>query len=98
MTFAPVAAPDCRMGWKVSTTTEEEVLMPKTSSSYRVVELLPARRETHNYLDLYWWKHSIYALLEVDVTRARQAITEHKAQTGEHSRSPATWLIAWPAR
>jgi hypothetical protein len=83
MTFAPVAAPDCRMGWKVSTTTEEEVLMPKTSSSYRVVELLPARRETHNYLDLYWWKHSIYALLEVDVTRARQAIAEHKAQTGE---------------
>jgi hypothetical protein len=65
------------------TTTEEEVLMPKTSPSYRVVELPPARRETHNYLDLYWWKHSIYALLELDVTRARQAIAEHQAQTGE---------------
>jgi hypothetical protein len=48
-----------------------------------VVELPPARCETHNYLDLYWWKHSIYALLELDVTRARQAIAEHKAQTGE---------------
>lgn len=57
--------------------------MPKTSPSYRVVELPPSRRETHNYLDVYWWKHSIYALLEVDVTRARQAIAEHKAQTGE---------------
>jgi pyruvate/2-oxoglutarate dehydrogenase complex dihydrolipoamide acyltransferase (E2) component len=33
--------------------------------------------------DLYWWKHSIYALLEVDVSRARQAIAAHKAQTGE---------------
>jgi pyruvate/2-oxoglutarate dehydrogenase complex dihydrolipoamide acyltransferase (E2) component len=57
--------------------------MPKTSLSYRVVELPPARRQTHNYLDLYWWKHSIYALLEVDVTTARQFIEEHKAQTGE---------------
>jgi pyruvate/2-oxoglutarate dehydrogenase complex dihydrolipoamide acyltransferase (E2) component len=57
--------------------------MPKTSPSYRVVELPPSRRETHNYLDLYWWKHSIYALLEVDVSRARQAIAAHKAQTGE---------------
>ena len=33
--------------------------------------------------DLYWWKHSIYALLEVDVTRVRQFIEEHEAQTGE---------------
>ena len=49
----------------------------------RVVELPPSRRETHNYLDLYWWKHSIYALLEVDVTRTRQFIEDHKAQTGE---------------
>jgi pyruvate/2-oxoglutarate dehydrogenase complex dihydrolipoamide acyltransferase (E2) component len=57
--------------------------MPNTSLSYRVIELPPSRRETHNYLDLYWWKHSIYALLEVDVTRARQFIEEHKAQSGE---------------
>jgi hypothetical protein len=57
--------------------------MPKMSPSYRVVEIPPARRDTHNYLDLYWWKHSIYALLEVDVTRVRQFIEEHEAQTGE---------------
>jgi hypothetical protein len=57
--------------------------MPKTPLSYRVVEMPPARRDTHNYLDLYWWKHSIYALLEVDVTTARQFIDEHEAQTGE---------------
>jgi hypothetical protein len=48
---------------------------------YRVVEIPPARRDTHNYLDLYWWKHSIYGLLEVDVTRVRQFIEEHEAQT-----------------
>jgi pyruvate/2-oxoglutarate dehydrogenase complex dihydrolipoamide acyltransferase (E2) component len=57
--------------------------MPKTALSYRVVEVPRARRHTHNYLDLYWWKHSIYALLEVDVTRIRQFIAEHEAQTGE---------------
>jgi pyruvate/2-oxoglutarate dehydrogenase complex dihydrolipoamide acyltransferase (E2) component len=57
--------------------------MPKTPLSDRVVEIPPARRHTHNYLDLYWWKHSIYALLEVDVTRVRQFIEEHEAQTGE---------------
>ena len=57
--------------------------MPKTSLSYRVVEVPPARRGTPSYLDLYWWKHNIYALLEVDVTVPRQFIEEHKAQTGE---------------
>ena len=57
--------------------------MPKASLSYRVVELPASRRITHNYLDLYWWKHSIYALLEVDVTDARQFIENHKARTGE---------------
>lgn len=57
--------------------------MPKTVLSNRVVELPPARRQTHNYLDLYWWKHSIYALLEVDVTDVRRFIEEHEAQTGE---------------
>jgi pyruvate/2-oxoglutarate dehydrogenase complex dihydrolipoamide acyltransferase (E2) component len=57
--------------------------MPKMSPSYRVVKIPPARRDTHNYLDLYWWKHSIYALLEVDVTRVRQFIKEHEAHMGE---------------
>jgi pyruvate/2-oxoglutarate dehydrogenase complex dihydrolipoamide acyltransferase (E2) component len=57
--------------------------MSNTALPYRVVEIPPSRRDTHNYLDLYWWRHSIYALLEVDVTVARQFIEEHKAQTGE---------------
>ena len=57
--------------------------MPKMSLPHRVVEIPLARRDTHNYLDLYWWKHSIYALLEVDVTAAREFIEEHKARTSE---------------
>jgi hypothetical protein len=49
----------------------------------RVVALPPARREVPNFLDLYWWKHCIYALLEVDVTVAWQFIEEHETRTGE---------------
>jgi pyruvate/2-oxoglutarate dehydrogenase complex dihydrolipoamide acyltransferase (E2) component len=50
---------------------------------YQVVELPAARRETPNMLDIYWWRHSVYALLEVDVTIPRQFISEHKSRTGE---------------
>jgi len=50
---------------------------------YQVVELPVARRDTPNFLDLIQVKHSMYGLLEVDVTVARQFIAEHKAQTGE---------------
>jgi pterin-4a-carbinolamine dehydratase len=46
--------------------------MPTMSLPHRVVEIPPARRDTHNHLDLYWWKHSIDALLRVDVTAARE--------------------------
>jgi pyruvate/2-oxoglutarate dehydrogenase complex dihydrolipoamide acyltransferase (E2) component len=50
---------------------------------YHVIDLPPARRDTPNFLDMFWWKHYIYGLLEVDVTVARQFIAEHKARTGE---------------
>jgi pyruvate/2-oxoglutarate dehydrogenase complex dihydrolipoamide acyltransferase (E2) component len=57
--------------------------MSRPQSAYRVVDLPAARRDTPNFLDLIWWKHWIYGLLEVDVTVVRQFIAEHKAQTGE---------------
>lgn len=50
---------------------------------YHVVDLPSARRDTPNFLEMYWWRHYIYGLLEVDVTVARQFIAEHKARTGE---------------
>ncbi|HLO14972.1 MAG TPA: 2-oxo acid dehydrogenase subunit E2 [Anaerolineales bacterium] len=64
---------------------------------YHVVELPASRRETPNMLDIYWWKHSIYALLEVDVTTARQFISEHKERTGE-GLSFTGWLAYCLAR
>ena len=57
--------------------------MHRKIGHYRVVDLPPARRMMINMLDLSQPKHSMYSLLEVDVTIARQFIAEHKARTGE---------------
>jgi pyruvate/2-oxoglutarate dehydrogenase complex dihydrolipoamide acyltransferase (E2) component len=50
---------------------------------YHIVELTPGRRIFINMLDLPGPKHSMYGLLEVDVTLARQFIAEHKRRSGE---------------
>src|SRR5512139_604493 len=50
---------------------------------YHVVDLAPGRRVWINTLDLSWPAHSMYGLLEVDVTVARKLIADHKARTGE---------------
>jgi len=57
--------------------------MKEKPGNYHVVDLSAARREMPNFLDLFWWRHIIYGLLEVDVTVIRQFIEEHKARTGE---------------
>lgn len=57
--------------------------MSKKSGPFHVVDLTPGRRVWLNTLDMSWPKHSIYGLLEVDVTVARQFIAQHKARTGE---------------
>jgi chloramphenicol O-acetyltransferase len=57
--------------------------MSKKSVPYQIMDLPAARREMPDLLDLYWGKHSIYGLLELDVTVARQFIEEHEASTGE---------------
>jgi hypothetical protein len=56
---------------------------PHRVGPHRVVALPSARREIPNFLDLYWRKHCIYALLEVDVTVARRFIEEREVRTGE---------------
>ena len=49
----------------------------------RVVPLTPARRVWLGTLDATWPAHTVYGLLEVDVTRARRRLAEHRARTGE---------------
>ncbi len=50
---------------------------------YQIVDLAPGRRVWVNTLELSWPAHSMFGLLEVDVTLPRKLINEHKAQTGE---------------
>ena len=57
--------------------------MSERTGPYHVVDLSPGRRLMINMLNLSGPKHSMYGLLEVDVTVARQFIAEHKARTGE---------------
>jgi pyruvate/2-oxoglutarate dehydrogenase complex dihydrolipoamide acyltransferase (E2) component len=48
-----------------------------------VVELPSGRRVWVNALELSWPAHTMYGLLEVDVTAVRRFFEEHKARTGE---------------
>jgi pyruvate/2-oxoglutarate dehydrogenase complex dihydrolipoamide acyltransferase (E2) component len=57
--------------------------MDEKIGPYSVVELPPGRRIWVNTLELSWPAHTIYGLLEVDVTLARKLIAEHKERTGE---------------
>jgi pyruvate/2-oxoglutarate dehydrogenase complex dihydrolipoamide acyltransferase (E2) component len=50
---------------------------------YQVIDLTPGRRVWINAINLSWPSHTMYGLLEVDVTLARKVIAEHKARTGE---------------
>jgi pyruvate/2-oxoglutarate dehydrogenase complex dihydrolipoamide acyltransferase (E2) component len=49
----------------------------------RVIELSPGRRVWVNTLELSWPSHTMYGLLEVDVTMARSLISDHKERSGE---------------
>lgn len=57
--------------------------MNKNVGPYHVVDLAPGRRIWVNALELSWPAHTIYGLLEVDVTVVRRFIAEYKARTGE---------------
>jgi len=58
--------------------------MNKQTGSYHILDFPPERRFMANFLNLTWAnKHSMYGLLEVDVTGAKQFIEDYKARTGE---------------
>jgi len=57
--------------------------MNEKTGPYHVIDLPADRRGMPSFNDLYWRKHCMYGLLEVDVTVAKQFIEENKAQTGE---------------
>lgn len=57
--------------------------MNTKAGSYHIIDLSVGRRVMLNMLDLAGQKHSMYGLLEVDVTVPRKFIAEHKERTGE---------------
>jgi pyruvate/2-oxoglutarate dehydrogenase complex dihydrolipoamide acyltransferase (E2) component len=57
--------------------------MTEMTGAFHVVDLSPGRRVWVNTLDLSWPAHTMYGLLEVDVTVVRRFIADHKARTGE---------------
>jgi pyruvate/2-oxoglutarate dehydrogenase complex dihydrolipoamide acyltransferase (E2) component len=57
--------------------------MKEQPAHYQIDDLSTARRQMPNFLNLFWWRHIIYGLLEVDVTTVRHFIQEHKERTGE---------------
>jgi hypothetical protein len=57
--------------------------MNQNSGPCHVVDFPPERRGMAAFLDLKAGRHCMYALLEVDVTVARQFIDDHKARAGE---------------
>ena len=50
---------------------------------YQVIDIPTARRHIPTVIDVIWWRHWIYGLLEVDVTIVRQFIREYEARTGQ---------------
>ena len=57
--------------------------MRKRQDGYQVVPFPKMRHAIIDHLHEARRKHMIHALAEVDVTKARQIIREHKTRTGE---------------
>ena len=57
--------------------------MNANKKTYQVVDLPEMRRLMVNANELYWRKHCIFGLMEVDVTVVKQFIEDYKARTGE---------------
>ena len=57
--------------------------MNEKTGPYQIVELPPGRRIWVNALELSWPAHTMYGLLEVDVTLPRRLIQDYQARTGE---------------
>ncbi len=57
--------------------------MNQKTGSYQLIDFPAERRAMPAFLELKAGRHVMYALLEADVTLARQFIAEHKTRTGE---------------
>ena len=71
--------------------------MNKKNGAYHVIDFPAERRAMPAFLDVKSGRHTMYALLEVDVTVARKFIDDYKSQTSEQL-SFTGYLISCLAR
>jgi pyruvate/2-oxoglutarate dehydrogenase complex dihydrolipoamide acyltransferase (E2) component len=57
--------------------------MNRKLGPHKIVDMPAARRDTPNFIDIIWWRHWIYGLIEVDVTLSRRLIKEYEARSEE---------------
>ncbi|MGY1620230.1 2-oxo acid dehydrogenase subunit E2 [Geodermatophilus sp. SYSU D00691] len=57
--------------------------MERDRGGVTVLDLPAGRRETPNLIDMIWWRHWVYGLVEVDVTTPRTLIREYESRTDE---------------
>ena len=71
--------------------------MTKSQTAYDVVPFPPLQHQLMDWLELMRRRHTMYALIEVDVTDARRAVRDYRARTGAPL-SLTAFLIACFAR
>jgi pyruvate/2-oxoglutarate dehydrogenase complex dihydrolipoamide acyltransferase (E2) component len=57
--------------------------MSRDRRGVRIVDLPASRQETPNFIDLIWWRHWVYGLVEADVTTPRTLIREYESRSNE---------------
>jgi hypothetical protein len=67
--------------------------MSRDRRGVRIIDLPASRRETPNLIDMIWWRHWVYGLVEADVTTPRTLIREYESRSNEQL--PFTGYLAY---
>jgi hypothetical protein len=57
--------------------------MSRDRKGVTILDLPASRRETPNLIDVIWWRHWVYGLVEADVTTPRTLIREYESRSNE---------------
>jgi pyruvate/2-oxoglutarate dehydrogenase complex dihydrolipoamide acyltransferase (E2) component len=63
-------------------TDQKEKTMTRSQTAYEIVPFPPLQQSMIDWLELEHRRHTIHALLDVDITEARRAIRAYRARTG----------------
>lgn len=57
--------------------------MSRDRRGVTIIDLPASRRETPNLIDMIWWRHWVYGLVEADITTPRTLIREYESWSDE---------------